>query len=139
MITAGVVFCLRQKGDSTGNEQINPLHPYFLVYVRKSGEVRFTFTQPKQILELYRLLCAGVESPHEKLCALFDEQTDDGADMTQYDGLLEKAVQSLSSTYQKRAIDTLLASRSGVLPKRDEQIGKTTDFELVTWLVIKDE
>lgn len=139
MITAGVVFCLRQKGDSTGNEQINPLHPYFLVYVRESGEVRFTFAQPKQILELYRLLCAGVESPHEELCALFDEQTDDGADMTQYDELLEKAVQSLSSTYQKRAIDTLLSSRRGVLPERDEQIGKTTDFDLVTWLVIKDE
>ena len=139
MITAGVVFCLRQKGDSAENEQINPLHPYFLVYVREKGGVRFTFAQPKQILELCRLLCAGVKNPHEELCALFDEQTDDGANMTFYSELLEKAVQSLSSTYQKRAIDTLLSSRSGVLPRRDEQIGETTDFELVTWLVIKDE
>ena len=138
MITPGVAFCLRQKGDSTENEQINPLHPYFLVYVRENGDVRFTFAQPKQILELYRLLCAGVEKPYEELCALFDEQTDDGENMTPYDGLLEKAVQSLSGTYQKRAIGRLLSSRSSVLPRRDEQVGKTTDFELVTWLVIKD-
>ena len=138
MITPGVAFCLRQKGDSTENEQINPLHPYFLVYVRENGDVRFTFAQPKQILELYRLLCAGVEKPYEELCALFDEQTDDGENMTPYNGLLEKAVQSLSGTYQKRAIGRLLSSRSSVLPRRDEQVGKTTDFELVTWLVIKD-
>ena len=137
MITPGVVFCLRQKGDGTENEQINPLHPYFLVYIRESGDVRFTFAQPKQILELYRLLCAGVKNPHEELCILFDEQTDNGADMTPYNGLLEKAVQSLSSTYKKRAIGNLLSSRSGILPNLDEQVGKTTDFELVTWLVIK--
>ena len=139
VITPGVVFCLRQKGGGTGNEQINPLHPYFLVYVRENGDVRFTFAQPKQILELYRLLCAGVKNPHEELCALFDAQTDNGEDMTPYNGLLEKAVQSLSSTYKKRAIGNLLSSRSSVLPKLDQQVGKTTDFELVTWLVIKDE
>ena len=61
MIDNGVVFCLRQKGDSTENEKLNPLQPYFLVYIREDGEVRFTFAQPKQILEMYRLLCEKCE------------------------------------------------------------------------------
>ncbi len=139
MIDNGVVICLRQKGDSTGNEKINPLQPYFLVYIREDGEVRFTFAQPKQILEMYRLLCENAKNPYEELCALFDKQTDNGANMTQYNDLLEKAVRSLSRTYQKRAIGNLLSSRSGVLPKKQQQVSQTTDFELITWLVIKSE
>ena len=139
VIYNGVVFCLRQKGDSTENEKLNPLQPYFLVYIREDGEVRFTFAQPKQILDMYRQLCENAKNPYEKLCALFDKQTHNGANMTQYNDLLEKAVRSLSRTYQKRAIGNLLSDRSGTLPKKQQHVSKTTDFELITWLVIKSE
>ena len=137
MITKGVIFCLRQKGDSTGNEKINPLQPYFLVYIREDGEVRYTFAQPKQILEMYRLLCAGVKNPYEDLCALFDKQTNNGTDMTLYNDLLQKAVHSLSRTYRKRAVSNLLSGRGGTLVKPQKQISNVTDFELITWLVIQ--
>lgn len=137
MITKGVIFCLRQKGDSTGNEKINPLQPYFLVYIREEGEVRFTFAQPKQILEMYRLLCAGAKKPYEDLCALFDKRTDNGTDMTQYNNLLQKAVNSLSRTYRKRVVSNLLSGRGGTLVKPQKQIRNVTDFELITWLVIQ--
>ena len=85
-----------------------------------------------------RVLCAGVEDPYDELCTLFDRQTDNGADMTQYNDLLQKTVDSLSRTYDKRAINNLLSGRGGVLPTQAEQIHHTTDFELITWLVIKD-
>ena len=133
----GVIFCLRQKGDSTGNEEINPLQPYFLVYIRDDGEVRFTFAQPKQILEMYRLLCAGVKKPYDKLCNLFDEKTDNGTNMTQYNELLQKAVNSLTHTYRKRAVNNLLSGRRGTLVKLEKQVRNVTDFELITWLVIQ--
>jgi len=136
-ITKGVVFCLRQKGDSTGNEKINPLQPYFLVYIREDGEVRFTFAQPKQILETYRLLCAGVKKPYEALCALFDQQTGNGTNMFQYNHLLQKAVNSLRRTYQKRAVSNLLSGRGGTLVNPQKQVRNVTDFELITWLVIQ--
>ena len=137
MMTKGVIFCLRQKGDSTGNEEINPLQPYFLVYIREDGEVRFTFAQPKQILEMYRLLCAGVKKPYDELCNLFDEQTDNGTNMTQYNELLQKAVNSLTHTYRKRAVSNLLSGRGGTLVKPEKQVRNVTDFELITWLVIQ--
>ena len=137
LITKGVVFCLRQKGDSTGNEKINSLQPYFLVYIREDGEVRFTFAQPKQILEMYRLLCAGVKKPHEDLCAWFDKQTGNGTNMSQYNALLQKAVNSLKRTYRKRAVSNLLSGRGGTLVKPQKQVNNVTDFELITWLVIQ--
>lgn len=137
MITKGIVFCLRQKGDSTGNEKINPLQPYFLVYIREDGEVRYTFAQPKQILEMYRLLCAGEKKPYEELCNLFDQQTKNGTNMAHYNDLLQKAVNSLTRTYRKRAVSNLLSGRSGTLVKPEKQVSSVADFELITWLVIQ--
>ena len=138
IIAPGVIFCLKQKEDSTENEGINPTQPYFLIYIREDGMVRFTFVQPKQILEMYRRLCVGVDTAYDNLCSLFDRCTDSGSDMTQYSDLLQKAVDSISRTYDKRAINNLLSGRGGVLPAQAEQIGQTTDFELITWLVIKN-
>ena len=136
IIAPGVVFCLKQKEESNENKQINPTHPYFLVYIREDGEVRFTFSQPKQILEMYRRLCAEAENLYDVLCTLFDRLTNNGADMTLHSDLLQKAVASLSHTYDKRVIGNLLSGRGGVLPAQAEHIRQTTDFELITWLVI---
>lgn len=137
IIAPGVIFCLKQKGDSLDNKTVNPLQPYFLVYVRENKEVRLTFAQPKQILEIYQLLCAGCTVPYEELCNLFDRQTNNGFDMSLYNDLLKRAVDSIAGIYNKRLIGNLLSSRSAVLVEQAHQVKATTDFELITWLVIK--
>ena len=114
LIAPGVIFCLKQKGDSSGNETINPLQPYFLVYVRADKTVRFTFAQPKQILEIYRLSCIEKTTPYEHLCNLFDQETDNGNDMTRYSDLLTRAVDSVVRTFQKRAVSHLQSARDAV-------------------------
>ena len=153
-IGPGVIFCFRQAqsgtdipvGDSgkarqTGmsdpQSQINPLNPYFLVYVLDDGNVRFTFAHPKQILDIYRILCSGKTECHAGLCNLFDQQTNHGSDMKDYDRLLHKSVESLAATFRKRAASGLLSGRGFVLPNEQEQVHEKTDLELVTWLVIK--
>jgi SNF2 family DNA or RNA helicase len=147
VIAPGVIFCLRQSRSvdvtlsetdtPSSAESINPLHPYFLVYVLDDGNVRFGFAHPKQILEMYRILCSGQTDPHGSLCRLFDAQTNDGADMKVYDVLLGKAVDSIASTFRKRAASGLQSGRSFVLPNKEDQVHEKTDLELVTWLVIK--
>jgi hypothetical protein len=137
-IAPGVIFCLKQLGDTSGNETVNPLQPYFLVYVRDDGVVRYTFAQPKQVLEIYRLLCVEKTTPYEALCNLFDKETQNGSDLKRYNALLEKAVESLTHTFKKRALTGLLSGRGGILPEVSKQVSATTDFELVTWLVIME-
>jgi hypothetical protein len=139
LIAPGVIFCLKQKGDSSGSEIVNPLQPYFLVYIRDDRMVRFTFAQPKQILETFRLLCSGKITPYEQLCNLFDQETCNGSDMTKYVDLLNRAVDSIVRTFQKRAIGHLQSGRGAVLVEQSKQARQTDDFELITWLVIKDE
>jgi hypothetical protein len=109
----GVLFCLRHRiGDGANlpsgrprdSSQLNPLAPYYLVYILDDGTVRFTFAQPKQtVLLLLRDLAADEPQAFEQLCSLFDARTSDGADMSHYDELLRKALASIESTFQKRA------------------------------------
>ncbi|MCZ2153561.1 MAG: DEAD/DEAH box helicase [Bryobacterales bacterium] len=136
-IAPGVIYCLRQKGETGGTESVNPLKPFFLVYVLDDGIVRYTFAQPKQILEIYRILCVEKIAPYQALCDLFDEETNHGSDMTRYAALLDKAVASIASTFRKRTATTLLSGRSGLLTDRSKQPAETSDFELITWLVVK--
>ena len=138
-ITPGVVFCLKQLGETSGNEIVNPLQPHFLVYVRDDGIVRYTFAQPKQILEIYRLLCDEKTKPYDALCHLFDEETKGGSDMSQYSELLEKTVDSIAHIFKKRSLTGLLSGRRGILPEARKQVSVTTDFALVTWLIIKGQ
>jgi SNF2 family DNA or RNA helicase len=137
MIRPGVVFCLKQEGPAAENAGINPLHPYYLVYILDDGEVRYTFAHPKQILEIYRLLCAEQTVPYEELCALFDQRTQDGANMAVYSQLLERAVQSIERTFQKRSASHLLSGRGAKLIPANEQASAASDFQLITWLVIE--
>jgi len=137
VITPGVVFCFKQKGDVSSGETVNPLQPYYLVYVLKDGTVRFSFAQPKQILEIYRLLCSGKAAAYEQLCQLFDTETNNGADMSLYNKLLDAAVESIARTFQRRVAAGLQTGRDFVIPNQSEQARETTDFELITWLVIK--
>ena len=147
VIGPGVIFCFRQEGHREGapdakpepSESINPLHPYFLVYVLNDGNVRFGFAHPKQILDIYRILCSGKAEAYSQLCNLFDQETNHGNSMAAYDTLLQKAVNSLSATFRKRAASGLQSSRGFVLPNAQEQIHEKTDLELVTWLVIKSD
>ena len=134
VIAPGVVFCLKQKENSTENEEINPTHPYFLIYIREDGVVRFTFAQPKQILEIYRQLCARKNTAYDDLCDLFDKQIAYGENMAEYNALLNKAIESFSTSYNNRVIDNLLSG--GILPEEGEHVNDMTDFELITWMVI---
>ena len=137
IVQSGVLYCLRQKGDTEGNEEVNPLQPYFLVYIRNDGSVRFNYTNAKQILEIYRLLCSGVRKPYEVLCDLFNAETKQGEDMTQYSDLLKKAFAEISRVFKKRVNNQLTSNRGALLMPKSKQVDDMSDFELVTWLIIK--
>lgn len=142
----GVIFCLhhkiaeseREAADSGTSIRVNPLGQHYLIYLHADGNVRLTFAQPKQCLQLFRDLTAGKSAANEQLCDLFDRETDQGRDMSHYGKLLQKAVASVAETFKRRSATALQSGRGGILPKKSETPSTTEDFDLVTWLVIKD-
>ena len=138
IIKPGVVYCLKQKGDTDGNEEVNPLQPYFLVYIRDDGQVRFNYTNAKQILEIYRLMCSGKSQAFEELCEIFNSETKQGEDMQKYSDLLAKAIDEISRIFNKRSNQKITGNdRGALLIPKSKRISETNNFELVTWLIIK--
>jgi SNF2 family DNA or RNA helicase len=143
----GAIFCLRHRNAASNPgeafagtaevSRLNPLAPYYLVYVHDDGTVRFSFSHPKEAILLFRDLASDQPAALEKLCDLFNEQTHDGSDMSHYDVLLKNALGSIERTFQQRAASSLLSGRSAVLPTATEAPTSGGDnFDLVTWLVI---
>jgi len=138
-IKPGAIYCLRQRNDGGGSEAVNPLQPYFLVYIREDGQVRYNFTAPKQILEIFRALCSGKTEPYSALCELFDKETGNGEDMSRYSSLLDSAVGAIAAQFGRKNVSNLFAGRAGKLMDASKQVKSAADFELITWLVIENE
>ena len=140
----GVIYCLRQHSQHSphaaqapGVEAVNPLSPYFLVYIRADGELRYNFTAPKQVLEIFRALCQGKTEPYTALCKLFDAETDHGQNMSSYSALLDQAVAAIVAQFARKNAANLFTGRGGKLMDASHTVKSNGDFELITWLVIK--
>ena len=139
-IKPGVIFCLKQTGEAEDSEEgkkLNPIHPYYLVHISDEGEVSIGFTNPKRILERFSTLCVEKKQHNQDLCHWFNEETDNGSDMTIYEMLLDAVLNSIREAYNRKVNDQLDASPDALLPTADSQITGKTDFELITWLVIR--
>lgn len=136
-IKPGVIFCLSHKEETEGNTEVNPLNPFFLVYIRDDGTVRYNYTQAKHILEAFRLLCQGTSEPWQTLCDLFNQETNHGSEMNKYTDLMQRAVNAVVQIYRKKGALKLSSDRGAVIVPKAKQISDSDDFELITWLVIK--
>jgi hypothetical protein len=113
------------------------LSPYFLVYIRADGELRYNFTAPKQVLEVFRALCQGKTEPYAALCKLFDVETRHGQDMAAYSWLLDQTVAAIVAQFARKNAANLFTGRGGKLMDASHTVKSNGDFELITWLVIK--
>lgn len=139
IVKPGVIFCLRHKNPQQDKKSsnVNPLGGYYLLYIRDDGNVRFTFTQSKNILSMLQKLCVGKTVPYQAICDLFDHETKSGAKMDNYSELLAKAIKAIVHTFKKRTAAGLQSGRDFVIPDKQQQATNSADFELITWLVIK--
>jgi hypothetical protein len=56
--------------------------------------------------------------------------------MAVYGALLKSAVTSIARTFRRRAVGKLLEGRGGTLLPHTQQVTESTNFEIITWLVI---
>jgi superfamily II DNA or RNA helicase len=143
IVKPGIIFCLRRNDDIEGTEKLNPLHPYYLMYVQDDGVIRFRFGNSRTILEIFRLLCQWAKEPYYDLCKLFNQETNNGEDMSREFGLLKQALASIRSTLKKNNLSQLTSGRrdaqlvTGGIELNNEDLEEDTTFTLITWLVIK--
>lgn len=133
----GVVFTLRNRQQSVNINQHNRLHPYYLVYINEKGEVITDHTAVKQILDLLRANCKGIDKPVLDICKHFNTKTDDGRNMRFYSDLLSKTIQSIIQVKEEKDIDSLFTQHKTTALV--DSIKGLDDFELLSFIVIKGE
>ena len=134
--TKGVIYCLKQKKYTDNQEAATSLYPYYLVYVASNGTVHVKNTNPKKILDLYKVLCQGKDKPIDKLVKLFNKETKNGSDMSLYTDLLEKAVYDIKGVVEQKGIQSLF--QIGQATVLDTTVSGLNDFELVSFLVVTE-
>lgn len=131
----GVIYCLKQKKYVAKQEAATSLYPYYLVYVNENGSIHVKNTNPKKILDLYKVLCQTKDEPIERLVKEFNKNTNNGVDMSEYTELLEKAVYDIKGIVEQKGIQSLFQMGQATL--LDNTVSGLNDFELVSFLVVK--
>ena len=134
----GAIFCLKQK-TSPARAAPNRLAPYFLLYVRADGTVRYGFRHAAHCLSLFRALAAGRADPSSALENAFDRATGNGRRMDGYAALLRAALRDIAAEFRQAERRRLATDRAALLAERSERPEGAENFELVTWLAIMEE
>lgn len=130
----GVIFALRNVGGKATVNRHNRLHPHYLIYLRDDGSVITDHTEVKQLLDLIRVNCQGVDEPIPAAYHVFNHLTSEGAEMGRYSSLLNKAITSLIEVTNQRDIDSLFSgTKTTALQQSFEGLD---DFELIAFLAV---
>jgi SNF2 family DNA or RNA helicase len=132
----GVIFTLRNLNTGVNVNQHNRLHPYYLVYIDRTGHVVHDHTEVKRLLDLARTCCKGQDKPIPLATQHFNEETAEGRQMQVYSDLLGKAIRSMIEVKEERDLDSLFTG--GKTTALTNTISGLDDFELITFLVIQE-
>ncbi len=131
----GIIFALKNRHNGVNVNQQNRLHPYYLVYIAKNGDIVVNHTEVKKLLDLVRSSCKGQSEPIKSVCQLFNEQTEDGRHMDEYSELLSAAIHSMIEVKEEKDLDSLFSGGQTTFFSND--IAGLEDFELIAFLVIQ--
>ena len=107
-----------------------------MVYIGADSKVICDYLSPKKTLDDIRLLCRGKKEPIKELCRRFNEETDDGRNMSEMSELLSEAINSIINRKEENDIDSLFSA--GGTSALMSAVSGLDDFELICFLVVKE-
>jgi len=134
-IHEGVIFVLKNINENINIDNINQLHPFYLVYIHQNGEVKSNHLSVKNTLDTLRVLCKGEDEPLKEVYSLFNDETKDGKEMDMYSNLLSDAISSIVATKEMSDIESLFSGGATTFLQND--VNGLDDFELIAFVVIK--
>lgn len=134
-IQPGVIFLLKQVSGTTENLEKNPLSPYYLVYIGEDSEVKFSYIKSKKVLDYYKKLCLGKKEVLVDLVKEFNNDTNDGKDMSMYSELLVETIEDILGKKQETGVKSLFKKGGTAVVKKD--IDGLEEFELITFLIVR--
>lgn len=134
-LPSGAIFVLKNINNSINRDSRNRIHPFYMVYISDEGEVITDYLNPKELLDILRLLSRGYKEPFYDLCKKFNEETRDGKDMEDVSLLLSDAINSVVDVKEESDIDSLF--RAGGTSAMLSTVNGIDDFELISFFVVR--
>ena len=131
----GVIFILKNINSQINIDKLNRLHPYYLVFIKETGEIIYNHADAKKTLDSIRLVCKGINEPLVELCQNFSDETNEYREMDLYSGLLQKSISSILKTEEEK--DILSLFKAGGTTALQSKIKGIEDFKLISFVVIK--
>lgn len=131
----GVIFVLKNINKNINIDQQNRIHPFYMVYIGVDGEIICDYLNPKKLLDNLRYLCRGKNKPIKEVYSIFNEETDNGRNMSEMSELLSEAINSIIDCKEESDIDSLFSA--GGTSALMSTVSGLDDFELICFLVVK--
>ncbi len=135
-LKSGVIYILKNVSNEINIDNQNRLHPFYMVYITNDGDIICNHLQPKKLLDLMRKLGKNNSEPDMELCTLFNQETQDGKNMSKYSKLLEDAISSIIDVKEESDFESLFSAGESSYMKNT--ISGLDDFELICFLVVKE-
>lgn len=134
----GVIFTLKQVAFSDiKSKEPNAIHPYYMVYIQDDGIIRYSHVQTKYILDIYKKLCYGQNTIQEDLVKIFNQETKEANDMSQYTDLLQQSINHIIGHKQETGVQELFQTFGQTNISNNYNLKGNDDFELISFLIIK--
>ena len=131
----GVIFVLKNRNNGVNIDNLNRIHPFYMVYIGVDGAIVCDYLNPKKLLDTMRLSCRGLSEPIKAVYQKFNAETKDGRDMSDMSALLSDAITSIIDTKEESDIDSLF--KAGGTSALLSDVSGLDDFELICFLVVK--
>lgn len=133
-VEKGTIFILKNIESTVNIENTNQLHPFYIVYIKESGEILSNHLSVKNTLDLLRYVAKGKKEAIKEAYTKFNDYTNDGSDMSKYSKLLNQSIESIISVKEENDIDSLF--RRGGTTMLQNEITGLEDFELIAFVVV---
>lgn len=130
----GVIYVLKNINNEINIDNMNQLHPFYLIYIKEDGNVLSNHLNVKNTLDILRKISKGHTHPIKEAYMKFNDETDDGKDMKKYSELLNESIDSIINIKEESDIDSLFRSGGTTMLKND--IKGLEDFELISFMVV---
>ena len=124
--SCGLQFVQEVFAEKVCTERINPGTD---VVIELGGE------DAKEVLDKMRYTCKGRKEPIPAVYKIFNDETDDGLNMTKYNKLLGDSINSIIEVKEVSDLMYLFKKGSDIL--KQQKIKGLDDFELLAFVVIK--
>lgn len=131
----GVIFVLKNINSAINIESANQLHPFYLVYIQKDGEILSNHLNVKNTLDILRAISKGNDQPIREVYERFNQETEDGKKMGGYSALLGAGVESILNVKDESDVNSLFST--GGTTALVNSICGLDDFELLAFMVIQ--